>query len=106
MSKRFNKKQKYEVANDLDQLAANARKTWNTSPVDVLTKTWATKTNVLKAIIKAKGANNFKLPHTKDVVDLDWEAMFEEWEDEQSEEESESEEEEESESEKGESESE
>ena len=46
---------------------------------------------VLKAIIKAKGANNFKLPHTKDVVDLDWEAMFEEWEDEPSEQESESE---------------
>ena len=82
MSKRFNKKQKYEVVNDLDHLAANARKTWNNFPVDVLTEAWVTKTNVLKAIIKAKGASNFKLPHTKYVVDLDWEAMLEEWEDE------------------------
>ena len=48
ISKRYNQKQKYEVVNYLDQLAANARKTWNTFPVDVLTKAWATKTNVLK----------------------------------------------------------
>ena len=82
MSKRFNKKQKYEKISDLDRLANNARNTWHNFPTEVLTKAWGTKTNVLKAIIKAGGKNNFKFPHAKD---LDWEAMFEEWEEEKSE---------------------
>jgi hypothetical protein len=82
MSRRFNKLQKHEKVSDLDRLAANARQTWNDFPADVLTKAWSTKTNVLKAIIKAKGGNDFKLPHAKDVKDLDWEALFEEWEEE------------------------
>jgi hypothetical protein len=67
MSRRFNKLQKHEVVSDLDRLAANARQTWDDFPTDVLTKAWSTKTNVLKAIIKVKGRNNFKLPHAKDV---------------------------------------
>ena len=74
MSKLFNKNQKHDVISDLDQLAVNARKTWNNFPIEVLTKAWATKTNVLKAII-AKGGNEFKLPHAKDMEDFDWEAM-------------------------------
>jgi hypothetical protein len=95
MSKRFNKRQKHEKVNDLDRIAANARKTWKDFPIDMLTKAWATKTNVLKAIIKAKGGNNFKLPHAKDMEDFDWEAMCEEWEEEEEEEEEEEDEEEE-----------
>jgi DNA polymerase/3'-5' exonuclease PolX len=82
MSKHFNTKQKHEVISDLDRLAVNARKTWDEFPVDVLTKAWATKTLVLKAIVKADGGNSFKLPHSKDLEDFDWEAMCEDWEDE------------------------
>ena len=76
MSRRFNKLQKHEVVSDLDQLAANARQTWNNFPTDVLTKAWSTKTNVLKAIIKAKGGNDFNLPHAKEIEDFDWKALF------------------------------
>ena len=75
MSKRFNKKQKHEVVNDLDRLAANAVDTWKNFPTDVLTKAWATKTNIVKAIIKADGRNNFKLPHAKDTEDSEWEEI-------------------------------
>jgi hypothetical protein len=82
MSKRFNILQKHSVVNDLDRLAVNARKTWVDFPTDVLTKAWSTKTNVLKAIVKAKGGNVFKLPHAKDVENLDWEALFADWEEE------------------------
>ena len=78
MSKRFNKKQKHEVISNLDRLAANARRAWNELPTDVLAKAWATKTNVLKAIIKAKGGNDFKPPHAKDLEDFDWEALYDE----------------------------
>ena len=39
-----------------------------------------------KVIVKAKGLNNFKLPHAKDLEDFDWETLCEQWEDEQSEE--------------------
>ena len=39
--KRFNKKQKYEVVNNLERLAANALSTWKNFPTDVLTKAWA-----------------------------------------------------------------
>ena len=82
MSRSFNNKQKHEVINDLDRLAANARQTWKQFPTDVLTKAWTTKTNVLKAIIKAKGTNNFKMPHAKDTEDINWEAIFNDWEEE------------------------
>ena len=44
-------------------------------PTDVLMKVWSTKTNVLKAIIKADGGNNFKLPHTKDTEAVEWEEI-------------------------------
>ena len=86
MSRRFNKLQKHEKVNDLNRLTGNAQQTWNDFPTDVLTKAWTTKTNVLKSIIKAKGGNNFNLPHTKDVEDLDWDALFAEWEEENQEE--------------------
>ena len=82
MSRSFNNKQKHEVINDLDRLAANARQTWKQFPTDVLTKAWTTKTNVLKAIIKTKGKNNFKMPHAKDTEDINWEAIFNDWEEE------------------------
>ena len=36
ISKRFNKKQKFEKINDLEQLVANAVQTWNEFPTDVL----------------------------------------------------------------------
>ena len=77
MSKRFNKKQKHDVVSNLDQIAANAQRTWKAFPTDVLTKAWGTKENVLRAIIKAKGGNDFKLPHSKDLQDFDWSAMCE-----------------------------
>ena len=80
MSRRFQKKQKHEVINDLNKLAKNARKTWKEFPTDVLTKAWKTKTNVLRAIVKAKGGNNFNLPHAKDLEDFDWDEIFEGWE--------------------------
>ena len=82
MSRRFNKLQKHESVSDFDRLAANAQKTWNDFPTDVLAKAWATKTNELMAIIKANGGNDFKLPHAKDVEDLDWKALFEDREEE------------------------
>ena len=46
----------------------------------MLTKAWATKTAVLVCIDKAKGGNDFKLPHSKDMEDFDWDEMFEGWE--------------------------
>ena len=60
---------------------------------DVLTKAWATKTNVLKAIVNAKGGNGFDLPHAKDpdMENFDWEEMYEECEDESTDEEEENE---------------
>jgi hypothetical protein len=73
MSKRFLKKQKHEKIGDLDRLAANARQTWEDMPSSLLTKAWATKTNVMKSIIKAKGGNDFKLPHKA----LVWEDVYE-----------------------------
>jgi hypothetical protein len=76
MSKGFNKLQKHEVISDLDRLAANARKAWNGLPAAVLTKGWATKTKVLHCIKKAKGKNDYKLPHTRD-MEINWEAMYE-----------------------------
>ena len=94
MSKRFNKKPKYEVVNNLDCLAAHARSTWKAFRTDVLTKAWTTKTNMLTAIVKAKASNNFKLPKAKDLVYFHWDAMCEEWKDKQSLEESKSESEE------------
>jgi hypothetical protein len=81
MSKRFNKKQKHEVINDLDRIAANARQTWEDFPSDVLTKAWATKTDVLKAIIDDKGGNDYKLPHAEDLDYFDWEEMLNQWKD-------------------------
>jgi hypothetical protein len=67
MSRRFNKKQKHENVHDKEQLAKNAMKTWREFPPDVLTKAWATKTAVLVCIDEAKGGNDFKLPHSKDM---------------------------------------
>jgi hypothetical protein len=77
MSTRFTTRQKHEVVSDLDRLGKNARQTWNDLPTDALTKAWTTKTNVLKAIIKANGGNDFKLPHAKDMEEFDWSAMYE-----------------------------
>ena len=93
MSRRFNKKQKFEKNNNLEQLAKNAVTTWQDFPTDVLTKAWATKTNVLKAIVNAKGGNGFDLPHAKDpdMENFDWEEMYEECEDESTDEEEENE---------------
>jgi hypothetical protein len=50
-------------------------------PTDVLTKAWTTKTDVLKAIIKAKGGNDLKLPHGEDMDYFDWEEVLQQWED-------------------------
>jgi hypothetical protein len=47
----------------------------------VLTKAWTTKTDVLKAIIKANGGNDFKLPHGEDMDYFDWEEVLQQWED-------------------------
>ena len=66
MSRRFYKKQKHESISDLEKLAKNAKKTWIEFPEDVLTKSWATKTLVCKAIVLAKGGNDFAMPHAKD----------------------------------------
>jgi hypothetical protein len=86
MSKRVNTKQKFEEINDLDRLAANARKVWHEFPTDVLTKAWATKTEVLKAIVMADGGNDFTLPHSDELVDFDWEVICNQWENSDSEE--------------------
>ena len=55
---------------------------WKQFPTDVLTKAWTTKTNVFKAIIKAKGTKNFKMPHAKDTENINWEAICNVWEEE------------------------
>jgi hypothetical protein len=82
MSRRFNKKQKHGKINDSVQIAKNAEKTWKEFPSGVLAKAFETKTNVLKAIVNAKGGNDFKLPHAKDLdmAEFDWEEMFADWE--------------------------
>ena len=79
MSKFFNRKQKFESVNDLDQIAANARSTWAEMPASKLTKAFETKTKVLKSIIKAKGGNDFKLPHGDAMDDFDFGAVYDEW---------------------------